>query len=311
MKQFLIFAATLAAAGATFAAQPLLTPAELKAQLGQPDLRVIDIRDTQAYAAGHIPGALNAPYETWRGPASNPGQTPEMAKLTAKVRALGLGPGTHAVVVSTGADAPDFGAAARVYWTLKMMGLKDLSLLNGGAKAWTEAGLAQDQAVPSVAPSNYTPQVDTSVIAERAEVLQDVNKGSAVLVDARPKAFFEGQTRSPAAKVPGTLQGAVNVSYGSFFDSDKSGLLRTEKIRAASGVLDPKKDTVAFCNTGHLAATDWFVMSELLHQKNVKLYPGSMADWTQDPSNLPVAHMPGRAQQLAIDAKLWADKTFK
>ena len=42
-------------------------------------------------------------------------------------------------------------------------------------------------------------------------------------------------------------------------------------MRAASSVLDPKKDTVAFCNTGHLAATDWFVMSELLGQKNVKL----------------------------------------
>jgi thiosulfate/3-mercaptopyruvate sulfurtransferase len=311
MKKTFVFAAALAAAGASFAAQPLLTPAELKAQLGKPDVRVIDIRDAKAYAADHIPGALNAPYETWRGPASNPGQTPEMAKLTANVRALGLDAGTHAVVVSTGSDAPDFGAAARVYWTLKMMGFKDLSLLNGGEKAWADAGLPRDQAVPKVAASHYVPQVDHSVVAERDEVLNDVNKGSATLVDARPRAFYEGETRSPAAKVPGTLQGAVNVNYQSFFDSDRSGVLRTEKVRAASSVIDPKKDTVAFCNTGHLAATDWFVLSELLGQKNVKLYPGSMADWTQDPRSLPVANMPGRGKQLMIDAKLWADRTFK
>lgn len=311
MKKILAFAVSLAAAGASFAAQPLLAPAELKAQLGQPDLRVIDIRDPQAFAAQHIPGALNAPYGKWRGPASNPGQVPEMEKLTALVRSLGLDANTHAVVVSSGSDAPDFGAAARVYWTLKMLGLNNLSLLNGGEKAWAQARLPQDAKVATVAPSHYTPQVDTSVIATRDEVLQDVNKGSAVLVDARPKAFYQGETRSPTAKVPGTLPGAVDVAYGSFFDNDKSGVLRPEKVRAASGVLDAKKDTVAFCNTGHLAATDWFVMSELLGQKNVKLYPGSMTDWTQDARALPVANMPNRAKQLWIDAQLWADKTFK
>jgi thiosulfate/3-mercaptopyruvate sulfurtransferase len=311
MKKILALAVSIAAAGAAFAAQPLLSPAELNAQLKQPDLRVIDIREPQAFAADHIPGALNAPYGRWRGPAANPGQVPELSKLTALVRSLGLGPNTHAVVVSTGSDAPDFGAAARVYWTLKMLGLNDLSLLNGGEKAWVEARLPQDKAVATVAPSDYTPRINTSVIAERDEVLQDVNKGSATLVDARPKPFYDGETRSPVAKVPGTLPGAVDVAYGSFFDSDKSGVLRTDKVRAASSVIDPKKDTVAFCNTGHLAATDWFVMSELLGNKNVKLYPGSMTDWTQDPRALPVANLPGRGKQLWIDAKLWADKTFK
>jgi thiosulfate/3-mercaptopyruvate sulfurtransferase len=311
MKKILAFAVTLAAAGASFAAQPLLTPAELKAQLGQPDLRVIDIRDPQAFGAKHIPGALNAPYGKWRGPASNPGQLPELSKFTTLVRSLGLTPASHAVVVSSGSDASDFGAAARVYWTLKVLGIKNLSLLNGGVKAWTQAGLPEDTAVAAVAPSTYSPQLDTSLIATREEVEQDVNKHSAVLVDARPKAFFEGETRAPAAKVPGTLQGAVNVSYSNFFNGESNGVLQADKARAASSVIDPKKETVAFCNTGHWAATDWFVMSELLGQKNVKLYPGSMVDWTQDPRALPVANMPGRGKQLLIDAKLWADKTFK
>jgi len=51
-------------------------------------------------------------------------------------------------------------------------------------------------------------------------------------------------------------------------------------------------------------------MSELLGRKNVKLYPGSMTDWTQDPRALPVANAPGRAGQLWIDAKLWADRNL-
>lgn len=311
MKKILTFAVAFAAAGLSFAAQPLLTPAELKAQLGEPSVRVIDIRDPKAYAAQHIPGALNAPYGKWRGPATNPGELPELPKLTELVRSLGLSPATHAVVVSSGDNATDFGAAARVYWTLKVLGLKELSLLNGGVKAWAQAKLPQDSVVAKVAPSTYSPQIDHSLIAGRDEVAQDVAGGKTVLVDARPAAFFQGETRHAAAKLPGTLQGAVNVEYSRFFDGEQSGVLVPEKVRAAASTLDAKKDTVAFCNTGHWAATDWFALSEVAGQKNVKMYPGSMVDWSQDPKGLPMANVPNRAKQLWIDAKLWADRTFK
>ena len=79
---------------------------------------------------------------------------------------------------------------------------------------------------------------------------------------------------------------------------------------AASSPIDPAKETVSFCNTGHWAATNWFALSEVLGQKNVKLYPGSMTEWSQD-ATLPMANVPGRFTQLAIDAKFWAEKTFK
>ena len=44
----------------------------------------------------------------------------------------------------------------------------------------------------------------------------------------------------------------------------------------------PIGPAVAYCNTGHWAATDWFVLSELLGRKDVQLYYGSMVDWTSD-----------------------------
>ncbi len=114
--------------------QPLLTPAELKAQTTQATPpRVIDIRDPALRRPAHS-GCGECPYGKWRGPASNPGELPDLPRLTALVQSLGLTPTTHAVVVSTGADPTDFGAAARVYWTLKLLGLKELSILNGGMK---------------------------------------------------------------------------------------------------------------------------------------------------------------------------------
>lgn len=309
MKKILVFALSLAAAGLSFAAQPLLTPAELKPLLGNPSVRVIDIRDPKSYAGQHIPGAVNAPYGKWRGPATNPGELPELPKLTALVQSLGLTPATHAVVVSSGADSTDFGASARVYWTLKVLGLKELSILNGGVKGWAQAGLPQDNAAVTVAASTYAPQLDASLIASREQVAQKAANDSAVLVDARPADFFLGETRHQAAKLPGTLEGAVNVEHSRFFNGN-SAVFVPEKARQASSSIDATKEAVAFCNTGHWAATGWFAMSEIAGHKNVKLYPGSMVDWTQDAKGLPMSNVPGRAKQLLIDARLWSERTF-
>ena len=300
------------AAASAFAAQPLLTPKELNASLADPNVRVIDIRDPKSYAANHIPGAVNAPYGQWRGPASNPGELPALSKLTTLVQSLGLTPATHAVVVSSGADATDFGASARVYWTLKVLGLKELSLLNGGVQAWSGAQLAQNNEAVKIAASSFQPQLDASLIASTAEVLQHVKTKDAVLIDARPAAFFNGEARAPAAKIAGTLPDAVNFQHDKWFAVGSSTFVGAEQARqiAASSPIDPAKETVSFCNTGHWAATNWFAMSEVLGQKNVKLYPGSMTEWSQDPNGLPMANAPSRAQQLLMDAKMWTAKTF-
>ena len=312
MKSLTLLLSGLALSVSGFAAQPLLSPQELQAKLSDPQVRVIDIRDPKSYAADHIPGAVNAPYGKWRGPATNPGELPPLPALTQLVQSLGLSPTVHAVVVSSGADATDFGASARVYWTLKVLGIKQLSVLNGGIKGWDAAKLPLSKDAVTVAASNFQPTLDGSLIASTEQVAQRVKAGDAVLVDARPAAFFNGETRAPAAKVPGTLPGAVNVQHDKWFAEGSSMFVSEQQARqiAASSPIDPAKETVSFCNTGHWAATNWFAMSEVLGQKNVKLYPGSMAEWSRD-ANLPMANVPNRATQLAIDAKIWANQNLK
>jgi len=299
-------------ASVVMAAPPLLTPAELQPLLSNPAVRVIDTRDPKSYATAHIPGAVSAPYGSWRGPASSPGELPELTKLTAQVRRLGLTPTTRAVVVSSGADATDFGAAARVYWTLKVLGLKELSVLNGGVKAWAAAGLPQDANPVTVAASDFQPTLDASMIATRDEVAQAIERNNATLVDARPADFFNGQTRHAAARSAGTLKGAVNVEHASWFQPGTSTFMSVDEARRVASALrlDPKRDTLSFCNTGHWAATNWFALSEVLGQPQVKLYAGSMVDWTSSPQALPMDNAPGRVGQLMVDFKMWAARTF-
>ena len=320
MKTFhtLALAGTLVAASwcapVALAAQPLVSPVELAAaqQAAQAPV-VIDIREPKLYAQGHIPGALNAPYGKWRGPATNPGELPDLAKLTTLVQSLGLSPASHAVVVSTGADATDFGAMARVYWTLKVLGLRELSIVNGGMKTWVADGKPLSTDAPVVSASSYQPQLDTSLIATREQVRQHVDLSNAALVDSRPDAFYQGQTRAPAAKLSGTLPGAQQLDFNQWFVKGTAQFVDTATAKQIAAKVQRKQgeDMVAFCNTGHWAATDWFGLSEVAGNPNVKLYAGSMVDWTQSPDAPPMDNQPSRAEALAYDAKQWWQRKFK
>ncbi|MEO6958748.1 MAG: sulfurtransferase [Burkholderiaceae bacterium] len=308
MKLFLSTLVTVFALGAgnvSLAATPLLTAPELNGLLADPAVRVIDIRPAEAYQTNHIPGALSAPYGQWRGPATNPGQLPPLSKLTTLVQGLGLSEGSHAVVVSSGADSSDFGGSARVYWTLKYLGLTNLSILNGGVKAWADAQLPQDQNAVKVASSAYTPTLNDALIATRDHVAKQIDNPQTRLIDARPANFFLGEVRAPAAKISGTIHNAINLENSKWFKPGTSIFVSPEEAKkiAERAVPTPAKETISFCNTGHWAATDWFALSEIVGQKNVKLYPASMVDWTQAPKALPMDNVPGRGQQIIKDVK--------
>lgn len=290
------------------AAQPLVTPAELAAKLGDSRLRIVDIRDGEidskpAYELGHIAGAQHAPYEKWRGPKESPGKLPTSAALTSLIQLLGIDQTTSVVVVHEGTDSTDFGSAARVYWTLKAAGVTALSVLDGGMTAWRAAGLPVSTDIAQRTPSRFEVRLDPRLIATRDEVAQVVNSHSARLLDARPAAFFAGETRHPAAKAPGTIVGAKNVSHDVWF-TKKGTLLPADDITrvAQQAGVHTDQPTISFCNTGHWAATNWFILSELLGHDHVKLYPESVVEWSH--AGLAMDNVPNRLQQFWLQLKV-------
>lgn len=295
------------------AASPLLSAAELQARLGQHELRVIDIRSPKDYDAGHIPGALSAPYSSWRGPATNPGELPTLPRLTRLVQQLGLTAASPVVITYAGDDATDFGAAARVYWTLKVLGIRQLAILNGGMTAWEEAGLAQDDMPLAAAVSSFQPTLDLALVVGRDELQQRLGDGRTQLLDARPSPFFQGQTRHGAARVPGTLRGASQLEYTRWFAPDSALMLPPETLKALAATVPTPAggESVSFCNTGHWAAINWFVLSEVAGRPGVRMYPGSLVEWSQTPgAAATMDHVPGRAGQLWVDLKLWLARHF-
>ena len=246
------------------------------------DALLIDIRAPEgksSYATGHPKGAINVPYGKWRGPAENPGQPLDDATLTALLRAAGVEKDRPVVIVYQGANTTDFGAAARVYWTLKSAGVEQIAILDGGVNAWVADGLPLWKTPTIPTPSTITASLSTEWMATRADVEAIVAGDVAgTLVDARPDEFLKGEKKHPAAAKAGTLPGAQQFTFAQWFNGDdpkaNGGLLANYRKPAGEGPV------VSFCNTGHWAATNWFMMSEVQGIEGVKLYPESLVGWT-------------------------------
>lgn len=283
---------------------PLLSPAEFAAFAEGADPLILDIRTGNAadgrpiFEAGHVPGAIHAPYGLFRGPAENPGQVPDDARLTEVLRGLGVEFDRPTLIVHQGTNESDFGAAARVYWTLKSSGVSQIAILNGGFGAWVEDGFEASTEARAAQPSDITVTFSAQWLATTQDVL-DVVEGreTALLLDSRPQSFFEGREAHAAAARPGTLPQSRYFTHSGWFASGPSRIdadAVREIARREGYVID---DTlVSFCNTGHWAATNWFALSEIAGVQDVRLYPDSMVGWSQ--AGLPMDNVPGALRNL-------------
>lgn len=246
-------------------------------------LLLLDIRKTAAYEAGHIQGAINSPYGPWRVSRDGVvGLLPDKDYVQGLIQKAGIDKNKAVVVIFANGKGSDFGSAARVYWTLKTAGLSNIAILNGGLKAWQQKGLKLYTTSVKPSPSNYkiTQFNEQYLVNIQAVQAASLDKKK-LLLDARPKNQYEGYAKHPKSKVGGTIGDAKNFSQFEVFDK-QGQILDKAKLQAklADFKLDSQEEIISFCNTGHWAATNWFVLSEVLQKDKVKLYDGSMVEWT-------------------------------
>jgi thiosulfate/3-mercaptopyruvate sulfurtransferase len=118
-------------------------------------------------------------------------------------------------------------------------------------------------------------------------IANDVN-----LIDARSVAQFIGKEKTNTVKALGTIPTAVNINFPSFWDEANGRFASKATIDGLiqqAGLTD-KDGIITFCNTGHLASIAWFGLSEVAGLKGVRLYDGSMSQWTLDPQRPVVVH---------------------
>jgi thiosulfate/3-mercaptopyruvate sulfurtransferase len=267
--------------------EPLIQAEGLRARLSDPMTFVLDLRPPSAFEAGHIPGAVNSDYESegWRVRAAGGlGMLPGPEHLSGLFERLGLRPDDHVVLVTAGEGASDLAAAARVYWTLKIARHRGMSVLDGGFRAWSEVASRPVETGPSEPrpASRYPVGYDESLRSDLEATVRALEQGS-VFVDARARAHYEGRDRSGSVKAAGRIPGAHSYDYADNVDPVTGRLFAIDTLAERFASLSPGP-VVSYCNTGHTAALNWFVLSEVLGRPNVRLFDGSMSQWTQDPA---------------------------
>jgi thiosulfate/3-mercaptopyruvate sulfurtransferase len=185
------------------------------------DLLVIDLSGADRYASGHIPGAVHlAPSALLCGIKPAAGRLPEIRVLEALFSDLGIGPDTHVVAC----DDEGGGWAARLLWTLAVLGHRRYSFLNGGIHAWRGAELPQETGIPRPTPRLFRARFDAHPLAEIGDILPRLGDADFAVWDARSPEEHSGE-KALAAR-GGRIPGAINLHWLELFDPDNHYKLR-------------------------------------------------------------------------------------
>jgi len=291
----ILFFTGLLISSSLYAATPLVDVAWIKGNSCNSDVRVLDIRNPldggsrTDYLKGHIPCAVYTDYLKggWRaGVDKVPGQLPPTDKIAKLIGDLGIDNNTHVVIYHHGKSALDLGSATRVYWTFKVLGHDNVSILNGGYLAYVaDAKNPIEKGNNKVKAKTFKASLRTDMMASASDVKAAIGDGHTQLVDLRPQHQYMGINRHGKSKRNGTIPGSKNLPE-SWMTVNGGGTLRGKDQLASLYELadvDPAGEQINFCNTGHWASLGWFVSSEVMGNPDAKLYDGSMVEWSGMP----------------------------
>lgn len=191
----------------------LIAPGELQKNLTQPGLRIIDTRPQGDYAAGHIPGAVRVDAKSWQELGRKAGGLHDAKAWGEKVGQLGIS--LDSQVVAYGSSAPD---TARIWWTLKYMGLRSVAILDGGWQVWIKEQRPTETSSPTIAVVHFEPKFQADRLEEIDPLKKSLLSGIVTVVDARSADEFSGKEVRGAQG--GHIPGAKNLEWKELLAGD-------------------------------------------------------------------------------------------
>lgn len=271
--------------------QDLVSTQWLADNLKSPDLRVLDAswylpgtdRDPEAeFKATHIPGARRFDIDDISDHRSNlPHMVPPVEKFMSRVRKLGVGDG-HQIVVYDGAG---IFSAARVWWLFRLMGHKNIAVLDGGLPKWQSEGRPVDNTEPLIRDRHMTVVRQDHMVRDVTQVAHAAKLRDHEIIDARAAARFRGDAPEPREGLrAGHIPGSKNVPFNALLNPN--GTMKTpEALQAVfdAAAVDLTKPAITTCGSGVTAAIVSLAL-ERIGKADHALYDGSWAEWGQFPT---------------------------
>ncbi|MGM0616190.1 MAG: sulfurtransferase [Pseudomonadota bacterium] len=255
----------------------IVEPEQLNAHLDDPQLLIIDVPiNPDSYGEGHVPGAIFLDFRfLMRGEGPVPNDVPDVEVLSRLFSALGLTRDTHVVAY----DDEGGGWAARLLWTLELIGHTRYSYLNGGIHAWRGAGMPQSTEPSAPTPSDYRAEIlnpDTLISAE--DIKEKLGNPDFAVWDARSAGEYRGEAGNN--RHLGHIPGAVNMDWLNAMDRQRDLRIRdyAELITELQAIgLTPEMEIATHCQSHHRSSFTWLVGKALGF--NMRGYAGSWNDW--------------------------------
>ena len=251
--------------------------------LDDPKVRLLEINGTvESQSLGHIPGAIRL---DWATDLNDP-LTRDVAGVTQLERLLRECGIDHDTIIVLHGDLHNAWACYG-YWVLKLHGVGNLRLLDGGRERWIQEGRPLGGAPTSIPQGNISlaPRDDVAMRAFRDQVVERVATGGA-LVDVRSPEEFRGEQKPDAAVAGaqrlGHIPGARNVPWTRVLEPDshvfRDAASLREMFEREQG-LEPDGEVTVYCQVGERSAHTWFVLTELLGWSKIRNYDGSWTEW--------------------------------
>ncbi len=258
----------------------------LAKHLKDPDLRIIDAswympdmdRDARAeYDAAHVPGARYFDIDEIADLRSDlPHMMPPVEKFMSRVRTMGIGDG-HQIVVY---DGMGLFSAARVWWMFRLMGHKDIAVLDGGFPKWQAEGHPVEDLPPVVRDRHMTVARQAHMVKDVTQVAAASKLGDHQIIDARSAERFRGEAPEPREGLrAGHIPNSKNVPFATLLNDDGT-MKSTDELRTIfenTGV-DLRKPAILTCGSGVTAAILALALERLGHDRHA-VYDGSWAEW--------------------------------
>jgi thiosulfate/3-mercaptopyruvate sulfurtransferase len=237
---------------------------------------IIDARSAEAYAAGHIPGAISVSTYDYFVPNTKPeGMGAFASQAAALYGAAGISLDTPLVVYDD-----DTGVrVARECWLLEYLGHRNVRLLHGGLNAWRQCGGPTSTQADSSTAQQFAIQDHSAGFVSAEEITAELGHPKRVVIDVRDEIEHDGLDHTACCERRGHVPGAVWIHWSEFLEQGrfKSGeairaLLQSRGIRADD-------ELVPYCHRGARSANAYWAL-RLAGYAQVRNYIGSWHEWS-------------------------------
>jgi 3-mercaptopyruvate sulfurtransferase SseA len=265
----------------------LVSPEWLKSNIDK--VTLIDARPQSGYKGqqGHLPGAVNAEwtyFANMSGKVGSPnwGDVLDPATLAKRIGALGVDGKKEVIVYG---DGGDWGNAAWVVWILRMTGLKNARVLDGGFTAWKAAGgKTSNTTTTNKAVAYPHTKFDPTYVVTTEWLKDNVNDPAVRVVDVRTDREYSGEIRPFGEARPGHIPGATNLSWGEVLTDDFKvmPLPELEAVLTKAGFTDKDQEIILY-DTAGVRSSFMTMVFRIAGFKNARNYDASYQAWCASP----------------------------